>query len=177
MDLKLAQIARLVFLAIFAACPLQARIPCQVPAQGSTTSAKDLRQMEAEIGAAILGYRDDSKLPRLKLFRTSKLQQFCKSPTNYVEDGVHDFGDNPMTGTSTVYLFDAGCPSTAVSQLKEIASKEHPHGKNGKPAIDDAQRLSVEICPLENPSRYRVVVGYWYSKLGAFLDALPRGKE
>lgn len=170
-------VKRLACLAAFSVLITYAQLPCQNVTPTSVISKKALSQLETEIGTAILDYRSESKLPRLKLFRTSKLQKFCDSSTNYVENGVRDFGDNPITGTSNVYRFDSSCPLIAVSQLREIADKQHPHGKNGKPAIDDAQRLSVEICPLRNPARYRVVVGYWYSKMGAFLDALPRGKE
>lgn len=138
-----------------------------------------LQRMEADVGDKLLRYRSDAKLPPLKFFRErSKMGELSRRvPPNYIQIGIHDAGFNPVTGIIAAFLFDSSCPLMADEQLKKIAEEERPHGKNGKLQIDDAQRLAVDISPIGNPPRYRVVVAYWYSKVGTFLDALPRGQE
>ena len=172
---KLCRSLRFSFFLGLVSFPMAAQSPFPPP---TVAPASTIRQMETDVGIQILRYRAQAGLPELKLFHTSDLQGLCRSfRRNYIQVGVHDFGGNPIRGTASAYLFDSAGPQAATEQLKEIANEERPHGKNGKLAIDDAHRLSVEICTVDSPPRYRVVVGYWYSKLGVLLDSIPRGKE
>jgi len=144
---------------------------------GLDTSTRTLKTLADDIAAEINRLRQERKLPRLKLLHTSDMHEFCLRAGPQNEVGVHCMGSNPITGTSTVWVFDAISPLQASSQLKKVVEGDFYHGKNGKLAIDDAHRIAVEVCPLTNPYRYRVVVGYWYSRLGFILDSLQRGNE
>jgi len=154
--------------------------PAEDPASHEMdTSPQALKKLGERIAAEINRIRQTQSLPPLKIFHPNEMQVFCRSWASRQEvvNGIHNAGSNPITGTSTVYIFDATAPLEATVRLQTIAVSDRPRGKNGKLAIDDAHRVAVEVCPLENPARYRVAVGYWYSSLGVFLDSLPRGHE
>jgi hypothetical protein len=116
-------------------------------------------------------------LPRLKPFHAWEMNQFCDTQRFGTGKGVHYMGSNSIPGTRTVLFFEAHSPLESKPELQEIALEERPHGKNGKLAIDDAHRITIQVCPSRDPTRYRVVVGYRYSRLGVFLDSIPRGNE
>jgi hypothetical protein len=140
-------------------------------------SAGTLRHLSAEVTAEIVRIREQEHLPRLKPFGPWEMAQFCDTSRFGTATGVHHMGSNPIVGTRTVLFFEAHSPLSARQELEEVAVAERPHGKHGKLAIDDAHRISVWVCPSRALGRYRVVVGYWYSKLGVFLDGIPRGSE
>ena len=135
-----------------------------------------LKHLAEDVSTEILRIREEKQLPRLKRMHTSDMHKFC-DPWFRLEPGVNRMGSNPITGTDTILVFEAHAPLAAQSELEKIALYARPNGKNGKLAIDDAHRIAVEVCPSIDARRYRVVVGYWYSKLGVFLDSLPRGSE
>lgn len=79
-----------------------------------------------------------------------------------------------IKGTETIFMYDSVTPLEQSEFLDKIASVEPHH--SGKPKIDDAQRFAVEVCTIAKQPQptYRVIVGYWYSRLGVFLDGIPR---
>jgi hypothetical protein len=140
-------------------------------------SESTLKNLASDVGTEIFRLRQEKHLPRLKLFHPSEMHQFCETSRFGIGAGVHHMGSNPITGTRTVLIIEAHSPLEAQPELEEVAWNERPHGKNGGLALDDAHRIAIEICPSSDVTRYRVVVGYWYSKLGVFLDSIPRGNE
>jgi len=152
---------------------------------GSKTQAPDsvtdfsrgaLKQLADGVSTRILTIREEKQLPRLKRMHTWDMHKFC-DPWYHIGPGVNRMGSNPITGTDTILVFEAHSPLVAQSELEKIALYARPNGKNGKLAIDDAHRIAVEVCPSRDSRGYRVIVGYWYSRLGVFLDSLPRGSE
>jgi hypothetical protein len=152
----------------------RSRVP---PEPAVDASAGTLKSLALNVTAEILRIREMKHLPRLNSFHPWEMNQFCDTQRFGIGSGVHYMGSNPITGTRTVLFFEAHSPLAAKPELEEIALEERPHGKNGKLAMDYAHRIAVQVCPSRDDTRYRVVVGYWYSKLGVFLDGLPRGNE